>query len=255
MNTRRFYGPEGYPFLYETHTHSSESSACGQNTAIEMARAHKEAGYTGMVLTNHNWGGNTAIDRDLPWSELIERFFEPNIRAAEWGEANDFQVFTGYEAGYDGTEFLIYGVSIDSMYRHPELKDATIPEQFEIVHSEGGIVVHAHPFREASYIKEIRLFPEYVDGIEGVNAAHSSPFSWSHNISYNEKALKYARELGMFITGGSDTHSVELFGGGIAFPSKLNDIHDLTDRLLHARPDDYRVTDGERVFDAFGGMI
>ncbi len=252
---RKFKAPEGYPFLYELHTHSAESSRCAKNSAVEMARAHRDAGYTGMVLTNHNWGGNTAIDRELCWHDFVESFFEPVIRAKEWGEANDFQVFTGYEAGFDGTEFLIYGIEVEWMYDHPELRDATVEEQFDIIHSGGGIVVHAHPFREAFYIKEIRLFPQYVDGIEAVNATHSSPYSPSDNMEFNEKALKYARELGMFITGGSDTHSTDLFGGGTAFSTRLSDGADLAMRLLNAKKDDYRVTDGERVYDAFGGII
>ena len=89
---------EGYPYYYETHCHSSESSACGSNTSVEMAKAHKEMGYTGMILTDHNWGGNTAVDRSLPWRDFVDRFFEPFYAAEKWGEANDFQVFPGYEA-------------------------------------------------------------------------------------------------------------------------------------------------------------
>ena len=222
-----------------------------------MAKAHKDAGYTGMILTNHNWGGNTAIDRSLPWDDFLDEFFEPYYLAAKWGAENDFQVFPAYEAGYHGTEFLIFGVDIEWMHAHPEIWDATIEEQFDIIHSGGGLVIHAHPFREAFYIKEIRLYPHYIDGVEAINATHSSPYAapYKSSVEYNEKALKYAKELGMFITGGSDTHSVELFGGGMAFPTKLKDIHDLTKRLRCAKPADYRVTDGADVYDAFGGKI
>lgn len=244
---------KGYPYLYETHCHSSEASACARSTSVEMAKAHKEYGYTGMILTNHNWGGNTAVSRERSWHDFLDEFFAPFYTAKEWGDANDFQVFPGYEAGYNGTEFLIYGIDIDWMYDHPELRDATVEEQFDIIHSGGGLVVHAHPFREAFYIKEIRLFPEYVDGIEGINAAHSPHMGMPDNRIYNEKALKYAKELGMFITGGSDTHWDVLIGGGMAFPTKLRDIGELTDRLRNAKPDDYRVTDGIDVYDAFGG--
>ena len=246
---------EGYPYLYETHCHSSEASACARNTAVEMAKAHKEAGYTGMILTNHNWGGNTSISREKSWSDFLDAFFAPFYEAEKWGRENDFQVFPGYEAGYDGTEFLIYGIDIGWMHEHPELRDATVEEQFEIIHSGGGIVVHAHPFREAFYIKQIRLFPEYIDGVEGVNATHSSPYANEPALEYNERALKYAKELGLFITGGSDTHSVNLLGGGMAFASKLNDMKDFTGRLLSATPDSWRVTDGKRIYDAFGGIL
>ena len=42
------------------------------------------------------------------------------------------------------------------------------------------MVVHAHPFREEAYIPDVRLFPEFVDGVEGLNATHTSPLSLSH---------------------------------------------------------------------------
>ena len=141
------------------------------------------------------------------------------------------------------------------MREHPEIRDASIEEQFEIIHSGGGIVVHAHPFREAFYISEVRLFPEYIDGVEALNASHCPLRALPDNRIFNEKALKYARELGMFITGGSDTHSVNLLGGGVAFPTKLTDIRDFTERLINAKPDDYRATDGIDVYDAYGGKL
>ena len=244
-----------YPYLYETHCHSSESSACARNTAVEMAKAHKEAGYAGMILTNHNWGGNTAISRELCWHDFLDAFFAPYHPAKEWADANDFQVFPGYEAGYDGTEFLIYGVDINDMYDHPEIKDATVAEQFDIIHGLGGIVVHAHPFREAFYIKEIRLFPEYIDAVEGINASHCPYNGADDNREYNEKALYYANSLSLPITGGSDTHSVNLFGAGMAFRERLGSIKDFTAAVLNAEKDSYRVTDGEYVFDAYGGRI
>ena len=34
-------------YLYETHMHTSEASACAGSTGAQMARAYKEAGYTG----------------------------------------------------------------------------------------------------------------------------------------------------------------------------------------------------------------
>ena len=249
---RHFAGIKGYPYLYETHVHCRESSACAVSSAVDMAKAHKKFGYTGMILTNHNWGGNTAVDRSLSWHDFLDAFFAPFHTAKKWGDSNDFQVFPGYEAGYNGTEFLIYGLEIDWMYDHPELRDATVAEQFDIVHAGGGIVVHAHPFREAFYISRIRLFPEYIDGVEGINAAHLKP---EENIIFNEKALKYAKELGMFITGGSDSHSVDLVGGGTAFATRLSDIHDFVVRLRDAKADDYRVTDGVRIYDARGGLL
>ena len=246
--------PDDFPYLYETHCHSSESSACAVSDAVEMAKAHKNYGYTGMILTNHNWGGNTAVSRELSWNDFLDVFFEPYYKAKKWGDQNGFQVFPGYEAGYDGTEFLIYGVSIEWMHAHPELRDATVKEQFELIHSGGGIVVHAHPYREAFYIKKIRFFPEYIDAVEGINAAHCPYNSLPDNRIFNEKALNYAKSLGMVITGGSDSHSVCLVGGGMAFLRKLRDINDFTDIIRNAS-EQYLVTDGTDFYDPYGGKI
>ncbi|MBD5492546.1 MAG: histidinol-phosphatase, partial [Lachnospiraceae bacterium] len=101
---------EQYPYLYETHLHTSEGSACARSTGAEMARACKEYGYTGIIVTDHNWYGNTAVDRSLPWEEWLDVFCEGYEHARAEGDRIGLDVFFGYEAGYQGTEFLIYGV-------------------------------------------------------------------------------------------------------------------------------------------------
>lgn len=245
-----------YPYMYETHMHTCESSKCAHNTSVEMAKAHKEKGYTGIFITNHNWGGNTSIDRELPFADWIDKFYECYYPAKEWGDANDFQVFYAYEAGFDGTEFLIYGLSIDWMKNHPEIRDASVKEQFELVNSQGGLVIHAHPYREAFYLDGIRLFPEYVHGVEGLNGGHTSPKSlgaFAGRPDFNEKAIAYAKEHGFVITGGSDTHSTDLFGGGVAFKNKLESVEDYIKQIKSGR--NYVVTDGITWLDSYGNTI
>ena len=61
-------------YLYDTHVHTSEGSACGQNTGAEMAGAYQKAGYAGIVVTDHFFYGNTAADRSLPWKDWVEQF-------------------------------------------------------------------------------------------------------------------------------------------------------------------------------------
>lgn len=62
-----------YPYLYETHLHTMEGSACAHCSGEEMAKACKAAGYTGIFVTDHNWGGNTAVNRRLPWKKFVEQ--------------------------------------------------------------------------------------------------------------------------------------------------------------------------------------
>ncbi|MCM1027317.1 MAG: PHP domain-containing protein [Roseburia sp.] len=219
-------------FLYETHMHTSEGSACGACPGAEMARAYAEAGYAGIIITDHFFYGNTAVDRSLPWKEWVEQYCLGYENAKEEGEKLGLQVFFGWESCYSGTEFLIYGLDKDWLLRHPEIRDATVEEQQRLVHADGGIVVQAHPYREASYISEIRLFPQYIDGVEGINASHSSLVKKVRHPEYNDRAIAYAKKYDLPLTAGSDQHSTEMLWGGMLFPRRLRDIHDFAQAVL-----------------------
>lgn len=219
-----------------------------------MAKAAKEAGYTGIFVTNHAWGGNTSVDRALPWREWIEHFAIGYENARIWGDRNGLDVFFGYESGYQGTEFLIYGLSPWWMMEHEELHDASIEKQLGIVHEGGGIVIHAHPFREESYIPEIRLYPEFVDGVEGFNATHASHLSRAHNNpEYDAKATEYARKHKLPMVAGSDVHNTLMLGGGILTSKRLTSSQDLVQLIRSA--DMYLLSDGERIYDRFANPI
>lgn len=244
-----------YPYLYETHLHTNQGSACGRNTGYEMAKATHEAGYAGIIVTDHNWGGNTRVDRSLPWAEWVKEFEKGYLDAKRYGDAHDdFDVFFGYEAGYEGTEFLIYGVDAAWMIAHPEIRTATVEEQYRLIHEAGGTVIHAHPYREEWYIPHVRLYPEYVDGAEGVNATHSNHLSKSHNDpEYDVKAIAYAKEHNLPMTAGSDVHGTDLFGGGVAFKRRMTSVRDYCNAILGG--EDYVITNGDVVYDKKGNVL
>lgn len=245
---------EQYPYLYETHLHTSESSACARSTGAQMARACKEYGYTGIFVTDHNWGGNTATDRSLPWEQWVDAFVLGYENAKAEGDRIGLDVFFGYEAGYHGTEFLLYGVDAGWMKAHPQIQTATVEEQYRLVHEAGGLVIHAHPYREEFYIPEIRLYPEWVDGVEGINATHSNPKSTGHNNpAYDERAIKYARLHNLPMSAGSDIHGTNLFGGGVAFRRRLSSAKDYVHAILTG--EDYVLTDGAKWYDRCGNVI
>lgn len=234
-------------YLYETHTHTKEASACASCTAEESVWAHKKAGYTGIILTNHFFYGNTAVYRKLPWDVWVHEFCRPYEHAKKEGKKAGLQVFFGWEAGYDGTEFLVYGLDEEWLISHPQIKDASIEEQYNMVKESGGMVIHPHPFREEFYIPEIRLYPEYVDGVEAYNAMHCSPDGGTHwNPEFDVKARNYSEQYHLPVTAGSDTHSVELLGGGMVFGRKLKDINDFIKAVKGREALDY--LDGTKKF-------
>lgn len=245
---------EEYPYLYETHLHTSEASSCAVSTGKEMVRACKKAGYTGIIVTNHNWCGNCCIDRSLPWEQWVTKYYGAYEEAKRWGDKVGLDVFFGYEAAYHGTEFLIYGVGPEWLAAHPEIKDATVEKQYELVHGAGGLVIHAHPFREEPYIPRIRLFPQFVDGVEGINSTHSHPLSVCHNDpAFDTRAVAYSHEHHLPMTAGSDIHTKALLGGGTAFKRRLKDIHDYCEAIRSG--EDYLLTNGVTWFDKNGKEV
>ena len=85
--------------------------------------------------------------------------------------------------------------------------------------SEGAAVIHAHPFREADYIEEIRLYPELVDAVEAYN------FTNQHE--WNAKAIAYAKGYNLPMTAGSDCHHIDGMGAGIILDETPDSIDDL----------------------------
>lgn len=243
-----------YPYKYETHLHTSQASLCGKATGKEMASACKAAGYTGIIVTEHNWYGNHCIDNNLPWKEWIEAFCRGYEETREWGEQIGLDVFFGYEAGYEGTEFLIYGVDKDWLIAHPEIKDASVEEQYRLIHGAGGLVIQAHPFRKEDYIPKVRLFPGAVDGVEAINATHSSHLSMHHNHpEWDQQAIEYSIQNHLPMTAGSDVHDTLILGGGVAFQRRLTSIQDYCKAILSG--EDYLLTNGDNWYNKQGNLI
>lgn len=205
-------------FKYETHIHTKEASACGVATGRKQALQYKKAGYDGIIITDHFFGGNTRIPPTLPWEERINRFCLGYEHAKETGDQIGLKVFFGYEQTYEGTDFLIYGVDKEWMLKHREIEFITIEEQYKLISSAGGMVIQAHPFRERHYIPKIRLFPNDVDGVEVKNYGNTK--------DENKKALEYAKKYNLPMTCGSDGHHEHVEGGGIGCYHPLETIDD-----------------------------
>ncbi len=207
-------------YKYETHMHTKEASACAGSTGAEMVRAHYRAGYSGMIVTDHFFNGNSGIPSHLPWAERVELFCRGYENALQEAKRLDFQVFFGWEYADNGAEFLTYGLDKDFLLAYPDMLSWPIEKYLRVVREHGGFVSQAHPYRKAWYIKSIRIFPEHVDAAEVRNASHNDPL-------FDELALEMANKYSLFQTGGSDTHFAEILnGGGMEFDHELTSISD-----------------------------
>ena len=229
-------------YKYELHMHTSEGSACGKTSGADMVDFYIKNGYTGMVVTDHFYRGNTAIDRSLPWRMFIEEYAKGYYSAKKAAEGKDFDVFFGIEVrGKGSDEYLIYGPSPEWYADHPELRDSVGTDFLAIVRGAGAFVIHAHPFRErASMLSTTRLlYPDYVDAIEVRNCGNPP--------EQDRRAYEYACELGLPMTGGSDNHNADLpdpLLSGICLPFRPRSLSELTEGI---RQNTHTVLDLDRV--------
>lgn len=218
-------------YLYETHLHTSQSSACGGMLGRDHVRYYKDIGFRGIFVTDHFFGGNTAVDRSLPWSEWVNRFCAGYEDARDEGERIGLDVFFGWEQGYGDDEYLIYGLDKQWLLNHPVIARCSRREQMELVHDGGGCVIQAHPFRTRDYIHRVRIGLRFCDGVEVANAGNGQP-----NDVY---AYHFARELGLVMTAGSDNHRSPTVKGekhdpifGVALDTPLTSSADYASRIL-----------------------
>ena len=187
-------------YKYDLHVHTTEGSNCARSSAANMAEMYAREGYSGFVVTDHFYTGNTAVPRDLPWEEWVDRFCDGYRNAKKRGDELGLDVFFGweYELG-GGTEFLTLGLDADWLLANPDVRRMDPVTYSTKVHEAGGFLIHAHPYLEASYVPCIRLFPRLVDAVEVLNAPKGD--------FINARATEYALAYDLTQTAGSDSHN------------------------------------------------
>ena len=209
-------------YKYEMHIHTSPCSGGGSDI-----RAHIDAliqkGYTGMVVTNHFYNGDTRIDRSLSWEDFVDAYRQDYLYGLEYAREKDFDLLFGLEEHVgNGQEILLYGITPELIAAHPELKTPDPVAYAEVVHAAGGLVYQAHPYRCAPWIlcAEPLACLDQLDGIEVHNAGNHP--------QWNEQAQKLADELGLSCTAGSDGHGTDTAGrAGIAAYERIRTNEDL----------------------------
>ena len=218
-------------YIYETHMHTSQASACGKSFGRDYIQRYIDVGYSGIMITDHFYGGNCGVDRSLPWPEFVDRFCSGYEDARNEGEKRGFPVFFGWEENFDGDEYLIYGLDGDFMKAHPEMISWTRRQQYETVRAAGGCVIQAHPFRARSYNHTIYLSHALCDGVEGFNAKNEP--------EWNSLAVRYADIMGLPVTAGSDNHCAETMEpeqlAGVVFDRPLENVGDYVRAILEKR--------------------
>ena len=125
-------------FLYETHLHTSQASACSNTRGKDYVQQYIDLGFTGIMVTDHFFNSNTTFDRRKHWREWVKGYCSGYEDARNEGERRGLDVFFGWEETFDGDDYLIYGLDKAWLLEHPEMVRWTREEQFREVHRYGG---------------------------------------------------------------------------------------------------------------------
>lgn len=185
-------------YKYETHSHTSPVSKCAKATAEETLDFYKSLGYDGVFITNHFIDGNINIDANKSYEEKIKFYFSDYEDALIYSKKIGIKVFCGVELSYLGTDFLVYGLDKEWFLNNPQIENMKKTDELSYFKKCGALVIQAHPFREASYIDHIRLFPRCVHGVEVINACRTE--------LENNMADIYAKQYNLIRFAGSDNH-------------------------------------------------
>lgn len=213
-------------YRYETHMHTLPVSKCAKAYVRENLESYKALGFAGVFITNHFLDGNINVDHSLPYEDRIRFYFSDYEEAKRLAPEIGIDVFCGVESSYKGTDFLIYGLDMEWFLQHPEIEGMKKTEQLQLYLDSGALVIQAHPYREASYINHIRLFPRHVQGVEVYNGCRTD--------FENEMARHYADAYGLLHFAGTDNHRAGAHKkyGGMESPTPIRDEQDFIDRVL-----------------------
>ncbi|MBQ7344313.1 MAG: PHP domain-containing protein [Clostridia bacterium] len=222
-------------YRYETHLHSSPASKCGRYSVRDNMEFYKEIGYDGIFLTNHFIDANIGCDRTLPYEEQIEFFFRDIEEGERLADEVGIKFFWGIESSYLGTDFLIYGLSKEWYLSHPEIMEVSRRDMLTMMAENGALIVQAHPFREASYIDHVRLFPYHVHAVETDNCGNKD--------FQNEMARLYADTYKLHHSAGSDNHWARYATrlAGVEFETPIDSVEDFIERMKNGEAHTFTV--------------
>ena len=220
-------------YKYDLHIHTAECDKYAWVSGAEIVRRYKDAGYDGLVITDHyesllfDWFKDEIGTSDK--EKIINRYLRGYYSARNEAEKIGFSVLCGAEVRFENNinDYLVYGLEEQDFYRLPLLNKLQNVEELSAVLPDNALIVWAHPFRNNMTV----CSPSNIFGIEGYNGC-TEKFR-------NEMAKMFANHYNKVITSGSDFHEIsKLAKGGIETREKINSQIDLVNIL---KSGDYKI--------------
>jgi len=198
-------------YLFDLHVHTKETSPCGRIPAKELVHLYKEAGYAGIVITDHFSEYGLPVFYKANWELAVEHYHRGYEKARQEGSRVGLTVLWGLELtfnGIDRNDYLVYGVDDLFLLSHKNLIKLDLQNFRKLTAGSDAVICQAHPYRPGLHPAS----PQLLDGMEVYNG------NARHNSS-NHKARAYAEQHTLLMISGSDTHQPEDVGrGGLYLP-------------------------------------
>lgn len=191
--------------LVDLHLHEKIFSLDSFITVEQMVEVAKARGLDAICITDHDTMG---------LKDTVE----------EYSKRLDFPIFVGIEYYSLWGDILAWGIE-----RFPSERGEA--QRFiDMVNEQGGFCVSCHPFRNNNRGLE--------DNLRNVHSLHGiEVLNGSTDMDANRTALRYARELGLKTTGGSDAHVVKQIAKYVTwFPEKVTTLEDFVAQFHATNP-------------------
>ena len=215
-------------FKTEPHLHVSEVSACSKIGAEEMIRLYSEEGYKTVFVSDHLKKKYFDKLGDIPWEEKTAQFLSGYEIAKKAGEKYGVNVLLSAELMLNESpnHYLLYGINKAFLDQMEDALDMSIAEFYKFAKAKGVTVVQAHPYRDGG------TTPAGLGCIDALEVVNSNP----RHANFSEKAIAYAKEYGIPMTAGSDTHREEDVAlSGIISEYEIKTPEDYVDLVLNKK--------------------
>lgn len=210
-------------FKYDTHVHTSEVSCCAKVSAVEAVKMYKDAGFHGLVITDHYCDSYFVSLGDLSWNQKIDRFLEGYNIALKVGKKLGLEIILGMEIRFleNANDYLVYGIDEKFLRDNKELYKLSLREFRKLTKKDNILIFQAHPFRPF-------MIPAPAELLDGVEVYNGNP---RHN-SNNDIAYEYALKNQLRMLSGSDFHRRDgVAAGGIIVSENISDSHEFADMI------------------------
>ena len=217
----------------ETHCHSLGGSGCATSPDEILVQDYVNAGYGGVVITNHVSSVSYDYHKGETHAEKVRFYYSLIENLTEKFSRYGVKVFWGSEVGVRRDdlcyqEFTVYGITEKDMFDNKPLFMFTQEELFRFAENKGLFMYQTHPLRDGV----IRGDTRFMHGAERFNGHF-------HHYNHNDLAEKFCRENGLIGMSGTDYHHEhQPITSGIYIPENIITNAQLIDYIFK---NDFRI--------------